>query len=51
MRAMRERGFCTNTSNVTSHSDTLKVVCECAPKQLAQFVMYCMDEMRNALYK
>ncbi len=51
MRALRERGLCTITSNVTSQTDTLKVVCESAPKQLAKFVMYCMDKRRDALYK
>ena len=48
---MRARGLCTNTSNVTSQIDTLKVVCESVPKQLARFVIYCMDKKRDALYK
>ncbi len=50
MRVLRERGLCSNTSNVTSQTDTLKVVCESAPKQLARFVMYCMNKRRDALY-
>ena len=52
MRALRERGLRINTvtSNVTSQIDTLKVA-ESAPKQLAKFVMYCMDKRRDALYK
>ncbi len=46
---IRELG--TITSNVTSQPDTLKVVCESAPNQLAKFVMYCVDKRRDALYK
>ncbi len=54
VRALRARGLRTNTSNtsnVTSQIDTLKVVRESALKQPAKFVMYCMDKRREALYK
>ncbi len=50
LRALRERGILTNTSNVPSQIETLKVVCESAPKQLAKFVMYCMDKGGDVLY-
>ena len=53
VRTLRERRFPTNTSNIPSQIDTLKVVCvrESAPKTLAKFVMHCMDKRRDVWYK
>ncbi len=51
VRALLERGFHTDTSNVPSQIDTVKVVCESAPKQLAKYVMYCIEKRMDALYK